>query len=154
MTILPYALEPGPGAKIGSALAPGSGSVAISGILNVTDATAHTMYASTWTLNNGGNPKLRPWKANAYDLSWEKYFGENQGYVSLAAYYKDLTTFIVQEGFLFDFTGFELPVAISSRRLKPRSPRVGFRKFFMPTASAIAGPDRLNGPIRLWRWAR
>jgi iron complex outermembrane receptor protein len=64
-----------------------------------------------WTLNNGGNPKLRPWKANAYDLSWEKYFGENQGYVSLAAYYKDLTTFIVQEGYLFDFTGFELPTA-------------------------------------------
>ncbi|HTU65444.1 MAG TPA: TonB-dependent receptor [Steroidobacteraceae bacterium] len=64
-----------------------------------------------WTLNNGGNPNLRPWKANTYDLSWEKYFGENQGYVSLAAYYKDLTTYIVQEGYLFDFTGFELPQA-------------------------------------------
>jgi iron complex outermembrane receptor protein len=64
-----------------------------------------------WTLNNGGNPKLKPWKANTYDLSWEKYFGENQGYVSLAVYYKDLKTYIVQEGYLFDFTGFELPVA-------------------------------------------
>jgi iron complex outermembrane receptor protein len=63
-----------------------------------------------WTRNGGGNPKLHPWKANTYDLSWEKYFGENQGYVSLAAYYKDLKTYIVQESFLFDFTGFELPI--------------------------------------------
>jgi iron complex outermembrane receptor protein len=62
-----------------------------------------------WTRNSGGNPELKPWKANTYDLSWEKYFGDNQGYVSLAAYYKDLKTYIVQETFLFDFTGFELP---------------------------------------------
>jgi iron complex outermembrane receptor protein len=62
-----------------------------------------------WTRNGGGNPELRPWEANTYDLSWEKYFGDNQGYVSLAAYYKDLKTYIVQETFLFDFTGFELP---------------------------------------------
>ena len=30
--------------------------------------------------------------------------------VSLAAYYKDLKTYIVNESFLFDFTGFELPI--------------------------------------------
>jgi len=62
-----------------------------------------------WSRNGGGNPELRPWEANTYDLSWEKYFGDNQGYVSVAAYYKDLKTYIVQETFLFDFTGFELP---------------------------------------------
>jgi iron complex outermembrane recepter protein len=63
-----------------------------------------------WQRNGGGNPQLKPWKANTYDLSWEKYFGENQGYVSVAAYYKDLKTYIVNESFLFDFTGFELPI--------------------------------------------
>lgn len=63
-----------------------------------------------WQRNGGGNPKLRPWKANTYDLSWEKYFGENQGYISFAAYYKDLKTYIVNNSFLFDFTGFELPI--------------------------------------------
>jgi iron complex outermembrane receptor protein len=62
-----------------------------------------------WSRNGGGNPKLKPWKANTFDLSWEKYFNENQGYVSLAAYYKKLTTYIVNETFLFDFTGYELP---------------------------------------------
>jgi len=62
-----------------------------------------------WNRNGGGNPQLRPWEANTYDLSWEKYFGDNQGYFSLAAYYKDLTTYIVNETFLYDFTGYELP---------------------------------------------
>jgi len=62
-----------------------------------------------WSRNAGGNPELKPWKANTFDLSWEKYFGENQGYISLAAYYKKLKTYIVNESFLFDFTGFELP---------------------------------------------
>ena len=28
---------------------------------------------------NGGNPELRPWEANAYDISIEKYFAE-RGY--------------------------------------------------------------------------
>ena len=29
-----------------------------------------------WSRNGGGNPKLRPWKANTFDLSFEKYFGD------------------------------------------------------------------------------
>ncbi|HEU5136211.1 MAG TPA: TonB-dependent receptor [Steroidobacteraceae bacterium] len=62
-----------------------------------------------WTSNAGGNPELRPWEANTYDLSWEKYFGDNQGYFSLAAYYKDLKTYIVNETIIQDYTGFGLP---------------------------------------------
>jgi iron complex outermembrane recepter protein len=62
-----------------------------------------------WNSNAGGNPKLKPWKANTFDLSWEKYFGENQGYVSFAAYYKKLTTFIVNESIIVSFDGFDIP---------------------------------------------
>ncbi len=61
-----------------------------------------------WTRNGGGNPKLRPWKANAYDLSFEKYFS-NQGYISLAAYYKDLRTYIVNSSEIVSFEGVPLP---------------------------------------------
>ena len=39
---------------------------------------------------SGGNPRLDPWRANAFDLSWEKYFG-GTGYVAAAFFYKDLT---------------------------------------------------------------
>lgn len=42
---------------------------------------------------SGGNPQLDPWRANAFDLSWEKYFGSN-GYVAAAFFYKDLTSYI------------------------------------------------------------
>ena len=49
--------------------------------------------APTWT-QDGGNPELKPWEANAYDLSYEKYFGGNKGYVGLAYFYKDLKTYI------------------------------------------------------------
>ncbi len=62
-----------------------------------------------WTRNGGGNPELRPWEANTFDLSWEKYFGENQGYVSFAAYYKDIKTYIFQRSILTSFEGVLLP---------------------------------------------
>ena len=45
---------------------------------------------------SGGNPHLRPWVANAIDLSWEKYFG-NKAYVAAAVFYKDLKTYIYTE---------------------------------------------------------
>jgi iron complex outermembrane receptor protein len=61
-----------------------------------------------WTRNGGGNPELRPWEANTYDLSFEKYFAED-GYVSIAGYYKDIKTFIYQQSILTSFEGVLLP---------------------------------------------
>jgi iron complex outermembrane receptor protein len=61
-----------------------------------------------WQRNGGGNPKLRPWKANTFDLSLEKYFGE-RAYVSVAAYYKNLRTYIFNFSTVEDFTGVPLP---------------------------------------------
>jgi TonB-dependent receptor len=43
---------------------------------------------------SGGNPLLDPWRAWAFDVSYEKYFADNKGYVSAAAFYKDLTSYI------------------------------------------------------------
>ena len=74
------------------------------------DSTAPFTNGSTayyWNAG-GGNPTLRPWKANAYDISVEKYFGK-KGYISLAAYYKDLTSYIFNQLVPTDFTGFPLP---------------------------------------------
>lgn len=52
----------------------------------------------------GGNPALRPWKANSFDLSVEHYIGR-KGYISGALFYKDLTTFIYNQTLLKDYTG-------------------------------------------------
>lgn len=60
--------------------------------------------ASPWG-GSGGNPSLRPWIANAFDISIEKYFGR-RGYVSLAGFYKDLESYIYDQQTLTDFTGY------------------------------------------------
>jgi iron complex outermembrane receptor protein len=54
---------------------------------------------------DGGNPKLRPWIADSFDLSWEWYFS-GAGYVAVAGYYKNLQSYIFRQNALFDFTGF------------------------------------------------
>jgi iron complex outermembrane receptor protein len=59
---------------------------------------------------DGGNPELEPWLANAYDLSWEKYFSGTRAYVSAAYFYKDLETYIYDEvDTNFDFGQLPIP---------------------------------------------
>ena len=53
---------------------------------------------------SGGNPLLDPWEAWAFDVSYERYFGEGEGYVSVAAFYKDLDTYIYDQTIEADFT--------------------------------------------------
>lgn len=43
-----------------------------------------------------GNAMLDPWRANALDISYEKYFG-SKAYVAAAYFYKDLTSYIVTQ---------------------------------------------------------
>ncbi len=55
---------------------------------------------------SGGNPLLDPWEAYAFDLSYEKYFG-NKAYVAAAFFYKDLRTYIfTQTRDDYDFSDF------------------------------------------------
>jgi iron complex outermembrane recepter protein len=61
---------------------------------------------SRWE-GGGGNPELRPWRATGYDLSYEKYFGV-RGYVSVAAFHKDLSSYIFNQTVDFDFSVFDL----------------------------------------------
>jgi iron complex outermembrane receptor protein len=56
----------------------------------------------------GGNPTLRPWIANAFDMSYEKYFG-NKGYVAAAFFFKDLKNYIARQPVPYDFSGLPLP---------------------------------------------
>ncbi|PWF41440.1 TonB-dependent receptor [Massilia glaciei] len=42
---------------------------------------------------SGGNARLDPWRADAYDVSYEKYFG-TKAYFALAGFYKNLETYI------------------------------------------------------------
>jgi iron complex outermembrane receptor protein len=60
---------------------------------------------SPWS-GGGGNPQLRPTIANVYDVSFERYFANRTGYVSLAGFYKQLETFVFNRNQIFDFTGY------------------------------------------------
>jgi iron complex outermembrane receptor protein len=63
-----------------------------------------------------GNPELRPFRANAADLSFEKYWGI-KGYVSLQFFYKYFNTFVVDQNLLgqtFDFSGLPIPTGFQT----------------------------------------
>jgi len=51
---------------------------------------------------SGGNPEVEPFRATAFDLSVEKYFG-NKGYVSVAGFYKDIDTYVLSLPGVYDF---------------------------------------------------
>ena len=53
---------------------------------------------------NGGNPLLSPWRADAVDLSYEKYF-DNKAYVAVTGFYKNLKNYIYSfANTAYDFT--------------------------------------------------
>lgn len=59
---------------------------------------------------SAGNPTLKPFKAKALDLSYEKYFS-NKGYISLATFYKKLDTYIFRAPRPFDFAPYLTPTS-------------------------------------------
>jgi len=60
---------------------------------------------SPWSAS-GGNPELDPWIADGFDLSFEKYFQDGAGYVSVAYFYKDLKSWTYEDTIVQDFTGY------------------------------------------------
>ncbi len=55
---------------------------------------------------SGGNAKLDPWRATAFDVSYEKYFG-SKAYLAAAYFYKDLKSYIyTQTNSHYDFSKF------------------------------------------------
>ncbi|HYD81575.1 MAG TPA: TonB-dependent receptor [Paucimonas sp.] len=58
---------------------------------------------------DGGNPHLKPFRANAFDISYEKYFG-TKAYVGAAYFYKDLKSYIYTQDVPYDFAGLVNPL--------------------------------------------
>lgn len=73
------------------------------------DTTNHVAVGSA------GNPYLKPFKAKALDLSYEKYFAGGKGYFSGALFYKKLDTYIAQQTYVgYDLTELAAPVHFTS----------------------------------------
>lgn len=72
---------------------------------NPAAATSTSINNSPWS-GGGGNGDLRPWTSNSFDLSFERYFKDNKGYIAVAAFTKKLTNFIYESSAIADFTGY------------------------------------------------
>ncbi|MBX7533241.1 TonB-dependent receptor [Qipengyuania sp. 1XM1-15A] len=57
----------------------------------------------------GGNPLLRPYRANAIDFNIEKYFAGGAGVVAAQVFYKDLVSYIDGSRVVFDYAAFPVP---------------------------------------------
>ena len=81
---------------------------------------------------SGGNPLLEPFRADALDVSYEKYFG-TKAYFSAAAFYKNLKSYIFDfTDTSFDFAGLRdlkgngpVPVTTIGRFSQPRNGKGG-----------------------------
>ena len=54
---------------------------------------------------SGGNPTLKPWRTDAFDVSLEHYFGKHT-YIAGAAFTKKLNTYIYNSTIIYDFAGY------------------------------------------------
>lgn len=69
----------------------------------VPEITAYELL-SPWS-REGGNTQVKPWVADAADLSYEYYFENSASMISVAYFYKDLDTYVFDQTLLFDFSG-------------------------------------------------
>ncbi|SHN41058.1 TonB-dependent receptor [Duganella sacchari] len=60
---------------------------------------------------SGGNARLDPWRAKAFDLSYEKYF-DKKAYFAAAVFFKKLDTYIFTQTKSYDFSAYIPPGAI------------------------------------------
>ncbi len=72
---------------------------------NAAQAASTDLANSPWG-GSGGNPELRPWVADSIDLSYENYFQDGLGYFAVAAFYKELKTYVYSLPVLVDFSEF------------------------------------------------
>ena len=57
----------------------------------------------------GGNPLLRPYRANAMDFNIERYFAGGSGVIAAQFFYKDIVSYIDGSRTIFDYSAFPLP---------------------------------------------
>ena len=99
---------------------------------NTSLAQSTDINRSPWG-GGGGNPELRPYIADVADVSFEKYFANRKGYVSVAAFYKYLESYVYNHNQIFDFTGYPIGV------ISPTNPEPALRQ------GLVGAPDNGDG---------
>lgn len=71
-----------------------------------------------YVTGESGNPNLRPWLANAVDLTFEKYFG-TKGYLAAQFFYKDLKSYIYNQDVVVDTSSIALAAPADGITVSP-----------------------------------
>lgn len=103
---------------------------------------------SPWS-GGGGNSQLRPWESDSVDLSLEKYFTDNRGYIAVAAFNKDLKNYIYEQQSVADFSGYPIPGGVNtsllsglvSQPVNGEGGNVSGVEFTLSLASELINPD-------------
>jgi len=77
------------------------------GTANLACTDANWSNCSPWS-GSTGNPKLKPWMADAVDVSYE-YYHEKGTYFAIAGFYKNLESYIFTQKTPFNFSGYAYP---------------------------------------------
>ena len=109
-------------------------SVSLVPVSGCKDANNQTIPNCTVLSGSSGNPYLKPFKAKALDLSYEKYFANKEGYVSGAVFYKKLDTYIVSD---YE-TNYDFSNAAQRLGLSP-SPQFGYLGQYTTTVNGSGG---------------
>jgi TonB-dependent receptor len=73
---------------------------------------------------SGGNARLDPWRAKAFDISYEKYF-DKKAYFAAAAFYKKLDTYIFTQTKSYDFSAYVPPGSVGNNPTDPLHTTIG-----------------------------
>lgn len=110
-------------------------------------ATSTDPLNGPWS-SNGGNPRLKPWRSDSYDLSLEHYFKDRMGYWALAAFDKELVSYTFNSTTIVSFAGFptglapgtpgSVPVLTTGRHNAPTNGKGGYIRG-LETALSLPG---------------
>ena len=91
-------------------------------------------------IGSSGNPRLKPFKADTLDLSFEKYF-QTKAYFSAAVFYKRLTTYITPlTNIAYDFTAYNTAIGLTTT-----PPPVGSRPVGIYTTTVNGSGGNVRG---------
>ena len=89
-------------------------------------------------VGSGGNPHLKPFKAWALDLAYEKYFG-NKGYLAAAGFYKKLDSYITTStNIAYDYTAYAKELGLT---IPPAGPIGTFTTSVNGNGGSISGVE-------------
>lgn len=100
------------------------------GIRNTWRWETDTAFGNTTSLDSSTSPQVLPFYADQFDISYEHYFTETDGALTIALWHKEIENdpvTVVTENYDFEANGFNVPPAPDSIRFDPSGEEIIFQ---------------------------